>query len=122
MASEQDVKIPDNIFLVLNTQLIPVQKSVIEMGRQPDNDLIISEPGISRNHAQLRYKDGQFEIHDLNSKNGTFVNGRRVMHQVVKSGDTVTLGGTPLLFIDRSSNIVSQAGATTTTLDDPTHN
>ena len=83
------------------------------MGRHPDNDLIINDPRVSRFHAQIRFEDGQFVIHDLDAKFGTFVNNENIKKCVIESGDTISLANTPLLFINRSSEMVRNIRDTT---------
>jgi ABC-type multidrug transport system ATPase subunit len=63
------------------------------IGRAADNDLALeNDPRASRYHAELRRDGGKAEIVDLNSHNGTFVNGRRVNHVTVSDGDVVAIG------------------------------
>jgi len=110
---------PENVFLVVNSQLFTIQKTVTNIGRNPQNDLIINEPGISRVHAEIRYEDGKFLLNDLGSTNGTFVNDTLVVLQEIHSGDTITLGRTPILFIDRSdSPLIRQAMDSTASLSE----
>lgn len=110
---EQTNKIPENIFLVIDKNLLPVNKNIIKMGRHPDNDLIINDPRVSRYHAQVRFEDGQFVIHDLDAKFGTFVNSEKIQKCVIESGDTISLANTPLLFINRSSDMIKKIKDTT---------
>jgi pSer/pThr/pTyr-binding forkhead associated (FHA) protein len=63
-------------------------KSVIKIGRDNTNDVIINEPGVSRNHAIISALDNDtYEVKDLGSSNGTFVNGQRVTQQIISSDD-----------------------------------
>lgn len=63
-------------------------KSVIKIGRDNTNDVIINEPSVSRNHAIVTdLGNGVYEVKDLGSSNGTFVNGQRISQQSIKSGD-----------------------------------
>lgn len=70
------------------------------IGRSDDNDLMISDRWISRNHAMMqRTEAGEFYLIDLGSRNGTFVNGRRVSIPVtLKNGDRITFGETEIDF------------------------
>ena len=69
----------------------------LTMGRAPDNDLIVEDRSISRNHARLNWKEGQLYLEDLGSRNGTLVNGMRISGtQRVAPGDKVVLGSVPL--------------------------
>jgi adenylate cyclase len=53
---------------------------------------------VSQQHARLDYQAGQWVITDLDSRNGTFVNGQRVQSQVLRNGDEVQLGNTRMRF------------------------
>jgi ABC-type multidrug transport system ATPase subunit len=65
----------------------------VRIGRAPDNDLVVDDLLVSRYHAELRRTpDGQYEITDLGSHNGTYVNGRRVSGQPLTDNDTVGIG------------------------------
>jgi pSer/pThr/pTyr-binding forkhead associated (FHA) protein len=71
----------------------------IRIWRDPANDLVLlNDSKVSRSHADLRNRDGQWLIVDLGSSNGTKVNGRRVDHHPLRDGDRIQLGGTTLLF------------------------
>ena len=63
------------------------------IGRTPDNDLVVSDLDFSRHHAELRKSPtGNYEIIDLGSHNGIFVNGKRVSHATLTDQDIVTIG------------------------------
>jgi len=69
--------------------LVPPRVSI---GRTPDNDLLVRESYISRNHAVIRLGPDSAVIEDLASRNGVFVNGRRVTRELLRDGDVVVLG------------------------------
>ena len=106
-------QLPENVFLVLHKQLFLIKKELTKIGRHPQNDLIINDSLVSRWHAEVRFEDGDFTLCDLGTKYGTRVNNDRVEHCVLKSGDTISLATTPLLFIDRSEHIIDHAQDTT---------
>ena len=63
------------------------------IGRTPDNDLVVPDLNFSRHHAELRKSPaGNYEIVDLGSHNGVFVNGKRVSHATLTDQDIVTIG------------------------------
>jgi diguanylate cyclase (GGDEF)-like protein len=79
-------------------RVIPLEDSTV-IGRERSQGLSIEDPGLSRSHAHVgRREDGGFYIEDLESTNGTLVNGRRVvMAAHLEPGDYIQLGGSLLL-------------------------
>src|SRR5260370_17593952 len=76
----------------------PLEKPVTSIGRSSVNDLPISDKMLSRQHARI-VKDGSnsLTIEDLGSRNGTYLNGERLVSvQPLKSGDRITVGGVTL--------------------------
>jgi len=71
----------------------------IRLGRDRANPIQIHDTEVSRHHAEIRREDGDnFVICDLNSSNGTFVNGQRIRRQELTSGDQVQVGSTLMLY------------------------
>jgi ABC-type multidrug transport system ATPase subunit len=65
----------------------------MKIGRRPDNDIVVSDLGVSKQHAELRLSPtGKYEIIDLGSHNGTFVNGTRVNEAQLKDDDIIAIG------------------------------
>lgn len=90
---------PRNAFLIVDgTHVFALDAPVVNIGRRPDNQLVIDDSRISRLHAQLRLVRGRFVIFDLESTGGTFVNGRRIHQQELSAGDVISLAGVPLIF------------------------
>ena len=99
LGNEEIGSFPQNAFLIVDgVKVFPLIQSVINIGRRLDNQLVIDDPRISRNHAQLRSIKGRFVIFDLNSTGGTFVNGQRTSQSVMYPGDVISLAGVPLVF------------------------
>ncbi|WP_156297156.1 ATP-binding cassette domain-containing protein [Mycobacterium paragordonae] len=69
------------------------------IGRAADNDIVVADVLASRYHAQLSPGPAGAEIRDLNSINGTFVNGLRVGSAILSEGDVVTIGNVDLAFV-----------------------
>ncbi len=79
-------------------QRFSLAKPTIIIGREVGNDVVVSDPQISRRHASLTWDGRQFIIQDLGSANGTFVNGVRLTApHVLQQGDVIGLGSTVLL-------------------------
>jgi DNA-binding response OmpR family regulator len=80
-------------------------KPVISIGRWEDNDVVVDDRWVSRHHAQVRREEGGYVIRDLDSKNGTFVNGQRIaVPTPLADGDEIQM--TPLIkltFVDYGS-------------------
>jgi FHA domain/FhaA, N-terminal domain len=91
--------VPPNAFLILDgTKIIPLNRSVVNIGRRLGNHVIIDDPRISRSHAQVRFVKGRFVLFDLESTGGTFINGRRASQTVLYPGDVISLAGVSLIF------------------------
>ncbi|MGW1953070.1 FHA domain-containing protein [Streptomyces sp. NPDC001920] len=75
------------------TNIRPLPTRTVRIGRAADNDLVIDDLVVSRRHAELRaLPDGTYEIADLGSHNGTYLNGGRVTRALVGPGDVVGIG------------------------------
>ena len=91
--------LPENAFLIVEgVKVFPLTLAVVNIGRRLDNQLIIDDPRVSRNHAQLRTIKGRYVVFDLNSTGGTFVNGQRTSQSVLYPGDVISLAGVALIF------------------------
>jgi pSer/pThr/pTyr-binding forkhead associated (FHA) protein len=77
------------------------------IGRGSDVDLLVDDDGVSRRHAKiLREPDGTLKIHDLQSTNGTFLNGKRIEVEALREGDRVRIGQSATLevrFVQRET-------------------
>lgn len=98
-ASSPEEGIPENAFLIVEgVKVHALTEPVINIGRRLENHLVIDDPRVSRNHAQLRSIKGRFVLFDLNSTGGTFVNGQRTSQTVLYPGDVISLAGVALIF------------------------
>ena len=77
-----------------------LNKSDFLVGRLPDCDLVLDENTLSSKHAKISREGGRFEIIDLNSTNGTFVNGERITRKILSSDDRVRFDVFEFLFVD----------------------
>lgn len=71
---------------------IPLQKVPFTIGRRPEKDLIIPDPRVSRDHAEIILVDGEYCIVDQGSKHGTFVNGQQVQRHRLANRDRIHFG------------------------------
>jgi hypothetical protein len=77
---------------------IPIVEPLVSLGRSLDNDVIVSEPQVSRRHAQLRLRHERYTLYDVGSSGGTTVNGEPIQECVLADGDVVSLAGVELVF------------------------
>ena len=91
--------IPPGAFLVVDgVRLFALERGVISIGRAEENDLVLADRRVSRQHAQLRAVAGRFVIFDLDSSGGTQLNGHPVTHHPLSPGDVISLAGVPLVY------------------------
>lgn len=86
-------------------ELYKLARARTVVGRSPDSDLRLEEPGLSREHAELLVESGRLIVRDLGSKNGTYVNGNRVETHELRDGDQVVLGAATLLVFTHRDGI-----------------
>jgi hypothetical protein len=77
---------------------VGLEKEMTTIGRLPDCDIVLKDKGASRQHAQIRQKDGVYTLTDLGSTNGTQLNGQNVQSRMLEDGDRITIGATSLDF------------------------
>ena len=75
-----------------------LSKNVTQLGKKEGNDIPITDKTVSRNHAEIEYKADSFLLRDLESTNGTYVNGTRVKEAYLVPGDRIKIGRTVLEF------------------------
>jgi len=82
-------------------QVIVLGMGTTSLGRSPENDIHITEDRISRKHSQITFGPGGYAIYDLNSENGTYVNGNRIREHFLSDGDIITVGTYKYQYRDR---------------------
>ncbi|SHI50534.1 FhaA domain-containing protein [Desulfofundulus thermosubterraneus] len=79
-------------------KVFTLRPSTMVIGRRDTCDVVLSDGSVSRRHAQLEYRGGEYVITDLGSTNGVYVNGVRVNTKVLAPGDTIKMGATLCVF------------------------
>ena len=82
--------------------IIPLDRLMMRVGRHPECDIVVPTPGTSRQHAEFEFRDGAWNVTDLNSGNGTWVNGVRVKAHQLSPGDEVRIDQTRFRFTSGS--------------------
>lgn len=102
---------PDGTMIISNPKIIArnndvegqvfvLGMSTTSIGRSPENDVHLTEDRISRKHAQIAFGPGGYAIYDLNSENGSFVNGTRIREHFLSDGDIIMIGSYKFLYRD----------------------
>jgi hypothetical protein len=78
---------------------VQITKDRTTLGRRPYNDIVIDNLAVSGEHAVLQMLGGQVYLEDLNSTNGTYVNGKAAKKQLLQNGDTVEVGKYKIKFV-----------------------
>src|SRR6266496_6854874 len=89
---------------------IPLPDGEVTLGRDPANAVSVPDASVSRKHCLLwREEDGRFQIKDLDSRNGTTVNGLAVKSEWLRHGDEIVTGDSVFLFLLEDKDTPSAA-------------
>lgn len=80
------------------SETISITKDPVVIGRMSTNDVVLSDPNVSRRHAELRRASGRWLLVDLGSTNGTTVNGKLAREHELSHGDRLMFGSTKIRF------------------------
>ena len=81
---------------------VQLTKDRTTLGRRPYNDIVIDNLAVSGEHAVLQLTGNEVYLEDLNSTNGTYVNGKAVKKQLLQNNDTVEIGKYKIKFINEA--------------------
>ncbi|MBN2501851.1 MAG: FHA domain-containing protein [Anaerolineales bacterium] len=105
---QEDQGLQQHAYLIINQQVYPLDRIVTNLGRRRENDIVIKEPEVSRQHAQIRYENGRFVLYDNDSTGGTFVNGQQVDRSILYTGDVIRMADVLITFVDGGSDFGEQ--------------
>jgi signal transduction histidine kinase/pSer/pThr/pTyr-binding forkhead associated (FHA) protein len=88
-----------------DSQPINLEPGEITVGRAPSNNLELSHGGVSRVHARISLEDGQHILTDLNSRNGTFVNNKRINQATLSHNDKIFFGNRGFIFLTEPAEL-----------------
>jgi hypothetical protein len=86
------------VTLTIDGRKRTVSERSVVLGRSKECDIRVDDPNVSRRHAELRQEGATYWLVDLDSTNGTELNGKRVARAKLSDGDRITLGSTEILF------------------------
>lgn len=81
---------------------VQLTKERTTLGRRPYNDVVIDNLAVSGEHAALQMNGSEVMLEDLNSTNGTYVNGKAVKKQALQNGDTIEVGKYKIKFVNEA--------------------
>lgn len=84
-----------------------VTSALVRMGRRSTSNIIINDEKSSRDHCEVFKKDDVFWLRDLNSRNGTSLNGDKIVEKPLRHGDVIRIGATLIVFIEEDKGDVS---------------
>lgn len=70
----------------------------VQVGRTLNNEFVVEHPSVSKRHARITAEASDFSLHDLNSINGTFINGRRIRSARLEDGCEVRFGSASFIY------------------------
>ena len=79
-------------------QTLPLTDEVTTIGSVAGNTVVLADPAVSRKHAGIRKVDSNYELADLGSTNGVYVNGHKVPKKTLDPGDIIRVGNTEAVF------------------------
>jgi pSer/pThr/pTyr-binding forkhead associated (FHA) protein len=105
-----------DVFLIINKQMIPLTQPVTTLGRQIGNDIVFQEEFLSRFHAEIIQENDKYILIDKESTSGTFVNGKKIDRCVLNSGDLIALANIFIMFVNNNPKILGKSMGTTHSL------
>jgi hypothetical protein len=79
-------------------QTLPLTEAVTTIGSVAGNTVVLADPAVSRKHAGIRRMESDYELADLGSTNGVYVNGHKVPKKTLEPGDIIRVGNTEAVF------------------------
>ena len=83
---------------------VQLTKDRTSLGRRPYNDIVIDNLAVSGEHAVLQMSGADVQVEDLNSTNGTYVNGKAVKKQLLQNSDTVEIGKYKIKYVNEAAD------------------
>lgn len=88
----------DFILGPMANQTLALSEDVTTIGSVAGNTVVLADPAVSRKHAGIRKVNGSYELADLGSTNGIYVNGHKVPKKTLEPGDIIRVGNTEAVF------------------------
>jgi len=95
---QEAIREADAFLIVQGRQHVPLDRPITRIGRRIENDIVLDSPSISRQHAQIRWRQRYFVLYDVSSHGRTAVNGVPVQERVLRPGDVIALSDIFLVY------------------------
>lgn len=98
LANLEAIRLADAFLIIQGRHHVALDRPVIRIGRRVDNDIVLDSAAVSRQHAQIRWRQSQFILHNVSSRGRTAVNGVPVEEHVLRPGDVIALSDVLLVY------------------------
>ncbi len=96
--TQEAIRAADAFLILQGRRHILLDRPVIHIGRRAENDIVLDSPTISRQHAQIRWRQPYFVLYDVSGHGRTFVNGAPVLEHILRPGDVIALSDIFLVY------------------------
>lgn len=92
------IRAADAFLIVQGRRHVPLDRPVTHIGRRMDNDIVLDTPSVSRQHAQIRWRQRYFVLYDVSGHGRTAVNGMPAREHILRPGDVISLSDIMLVY------------------------
>lgn len=96
--TQEAIRATDAFLIVQGRQHIALDRPIIRIGRRVDNDIVLDSSSISRQHAQIRWRQRYFVLYDVSSHGRTYINGTQIQEHILRPGDVIALSDIFLVY------------------------
>ena len=97
-ATLEAIRAADAFLIVQGRQHVALDRPIIRIGRRVDNDIVLDSSSISRQHAQIRWRQRYFVLYDVSNHSRTYVNGSPTQEHILRPGDVIALSDIFLVY------------------------
>lgn len=101
------IRLADAFLIIQGRRHVPLDRPVTRIGRRVDNDIVLDSASISRQHAQIRWRQRYFVLYDVSSHNRTAVNGLPTREHILRPGDVIALSDVLIVYGEGRDDFVS---------------
>ncbi len=106
-ATLEAIRAADAFLIVRGRQHIALDRPIIRIGRRVDNDIVLDSSSISRQHAQIRWRQRYFVLYDVSNHGRTYVNGSPTQEHILRPGDVIALSDIFLVYGEGRDDMIN---------------